>query len=87
MVSYKFRISTRRSKKYDAVFDDGRIVSFGAFKRDGTPYQQYKDSTNLRAFRAYDHNDPKRRERYFQRHKVSYPMYSADWFSKVFLWT
>jgi hypothetical protein len=57
MVSYKFRISTRRSKKYDAVFDDGRIVSFGAFKRDGTPYQQYKDSTPLRAFRAYDHNE------------------------------
>jgi hypothetical protein len=53
---YTFRVSTKRTKKYDAVFDNGRVVSFG----------------------AYDHNDPKRRERYFQRHKVSYPMYSAD---------
>jgi hypothetical protein len=83
---YRFRISHKRTKKYDAVFDDGRIVSFGSFKRDGSPYQQFKDLTPLRAFRAYDHNDSERRSRYYKRHKTNYPKYTADWFSKAFLW-
>jgi hypothetical protein len=47
MVSYKFRVSSKPTKKYDAVFDDGRIVSFGSFKRDGTPYQQSKSISCL----------------------------------------
>jgi hypothetical protein len=86
MVSYKFRVSNRKDKKYDALLDDGRIVSFGAIKRDGEPYDQFKDSTPLRVYHDFDHNDPKRRERYYKRHKINYPMYSADWFSKKYLW-
>lgn len=83
---YIFRLSNKPDKKYDAVFADGRIISFGAIKRSGEPYQQYKDRTPLKAFKQYDHNDEQRRERYYLRHRRNYPKYSADWFSKKYLW-
>ncbi|GMF32354.1 unnamed protein product [Phytophthora lilii] len=54
---FPFRISKRKGKKYDAVFDDGRVVSFGGTKRNGEPYQQYRDITPLRAFSEYDHGN------------------------------
>ncbi|GMF66397.1 unnamed protein product [Phytophthora lilii] len=57
---FTFRISKRKDKKYDAVFDDGRVVSFGGIKRNGEPYQQYRDSTPLRAFSKYDHGNIER---------------------------
>lgn len=85
-MSFKLRISHNKKKKYDAVFDDGHIVSFGAIRPDGTPYEQYKDSTPLKKFSKYDHYDLKRRELYYKRHKINYPKFSADWFSKTFLW-
>lgn len=84
--NFRFRISHNKKKKYDAVFDDGRIISFGAIKRSSEPYQQFRDSTPLGKFRAYDHNDLKRRELYYRRHKINYPKFSADWFSKKYLW-
>lgn len=77
---YTIRVSTSKDKKYDAVFKD-KVVSFGA-----KGYAQYKDKTPLRAYASLDHNDEKRRELYYKRHNKKYPMYSADWFSKVYLW-
>ncbi|ETN14285.1 hypothetical protein PPTG_07914 [Phytophthora nicotianae INRA-310] len=50
-LGYKFRVSKRKGKKYDALLSDGRIVSFGAIKSNGEPYQQYQDRTSLKAFR------------------------------------
>lgn len=85
---FAFRVSTKRGKKYDAVFDDGRVVSFGAIKKDGVPYAQFRDRTNIKAFKQYDHNDTKRRDRYYKRHGAineSKP-YTPDWFSKKYLW-
>ncbi|ETM47983.1 hypothetical protein L914_07430 [Phytophthora nicotianae] len=67
-LGYKFRVSKRKGKKYDALLSDGRVVSFGAIKSNGEPYQQYQDRTNLKAYRDYDHKDTKRRERYYKRH-------------------
>jgi hypothetical protein len=88
MVLYKLRVSSKPTKKYDAVFADGRIVSFGGIKRDGRPYDQFKDSTSLKAFAMYDHNDKTRRERFYKRHgpiDESNP-YTPSWFSKKYLW-
>ncbi|KAL7678691.1 putative intramolecular chaperone auto-processing domain-containing protein [Plasmopara halstedii] len=78
----------RKDKKYDAVFDDGRVVSFGGIKRNGEPYQQYRDITPLRAFSKYDHGNIERKQRFYRRHgpiDTSKP-YTASWFSKTFLW-
>ncbi|KAL7682749.1 hypothetical protein Plhal304r1_c046g0126861 [Plasmopara halstedii] len=78
----------RKDKKYDAVFDDGRVVSFGGIKRNGEPYQQYRDITPLRAFSKYDHGNIERKQRFYRRHgpiDTSKP-YIASWFSKTFLW-
>lgn len=81
-----FRLSVNPHKKYDAVFNDGKYVSFGAIRPNGVPYEQFRDRTPLRAYSSYDHNDPVRRERYYKRHLINYPKYSADWFSKKYLW-
>jgi len=59
MPAFKFRISQRKGKKYDALFADGRVVSFGGLRGDGKPYGQYKDRTSLKAYSAYDHKDKK----------------------------
>lgn len=88
MAAFKFRISQRKGKKYDALFPDGRIVSFGGLRGDGKPYAQYKDRTSLKAYSAYDHKDKNRRKAYYSRHG---PLdeenpYTADWFSKEYLW-
>jgi len=66
------------------VFADGRIISFGAIKRSGEPYQQYRDRTTLKAYQSYDHKDKKRREAYYKRHGPidDENPYTADWFSK-----
>lgn len=63
----KVEKSTRKGKKYMAtVRDDGtgktRIVHFGALT-----FQQYRDSTRLKLYSDYNHNDLQRRHRYFQR--------------------
>lgn len=88
MKRFTFRRSLRKDKKYDVVFDDGSYISFGAIKRNGEPYQQFKDSTPLKLFSAYDHGDKERRLRYYARHgsMESAKPYSPDWFSKRYLW-
>lgn len=88
MAAFKFRVSRRKGKKYDAVFADGRVVSFGGLRGDGKPYAQYKDRTSLKAYTAYDHHDKKRRGAYYARHGLinNDKPYTADWFSKKFLW-
>lgn len=72
-------------KKYIAILnDDGKIkkVSFGH-----QDYQQYQDRTPLRLYSHLNHLDKKRRELYYKRHNKEYPIYSADWFSKTYLWS
>ena len=88
MSQFTIRVSKRKDKKYDAVFDDGRVVSFGGIRKDGRPYQQYRDTTPLRAYREYDHLDLRRRNNFYKRHGslTSSKPYSADYFSKKFLW-
>ena len=80
----RWEVSPLKAKKYRVWLRDGdRLfkVDFGA-----KGYQQYRDQTPLKAYAADDHNDLARRERYYQRHRKDYPMYSADYFSKKYLW-
>ncbi|GMF25009.1 unnamed protein product [Phytophthora lilii] len=78
---FTFRISKKKDKKYDAVFDDGRVVSFGGIKRNGEPYQQYRDSTPLRAFSKYDHGNIERNSDFIRHGPIdnSKPN-TASWF-------
>lgn len=55
--------SANRLKKYDAVFDDGKVVSFGARHENGVPYDDYLLT-----------GDRAKRERYIARHRVN-----EDW--------
>lgn len=63
-----------------------RTIHFGAIKKDGTPYNQFKDSTGLGLYSKYDHKDKDRKARYYKRHNKSYGRYSADALSKKYLW-
>lgn len=74
-------ISPTKNKKYRVILNTGRIVDFGD-KR----HAQYRDSTPLKAYSHLNHNDKERRDRYYARHKIDYPKYSADWLSKTYLW-
>lgn len=91
MVLRNLRKSTRKNKKYQIDLIDHktkkkiRTIHFGAIKKDGTPYAQYKD-TALGLYSKYDHNDKDRRARYYKRHKKKYGKYSADALSKRYLW-
>ena len=70
-----------KTKKYRVYLSNGKHVDFGA-----RGYEQFRDSTPLRAFSDYDHNDVLRRQRYYQRHNINYPKFSADYMSKRYLW-
>src|SRR6056297_871941 len=50
----------------DDPIDSIKTVRFGGIKKDGTPYEQYKDK--LGHYSAYDHGDKKRRDNYKRRH-------------------
>jgi hypothetical protein len=88
MSAFHFRVSRRRDKKYDAVFDNGRVVPFGGIRKNGVPYDQFRDQTGIGAYSKYDHNDEQRRARYYMRHGPFNKMkpYTADWFSAKYLW-
>lgn len=86
--------SDRAGKKYTAVIQQknaGKIkyIHFGAIKQDGTPYQQYKDSTKLKFYKKYDHGDRNRQKKYIARHKhyIKPGYYSSGEFAMRFLWT
>ena len=82
------------NKKYTAVLDNGKRVSFGDRR-----YEQYRDSVPKRLggglYSHLDHNDAKRRENYRRRHagvqkssgrRAIDEQYSPAWFSYHYLW-
>ena len=77
----KFEKSKAKGKKYAAILPDGKRVNFGALG-----YEHYKDRTPLKLYSHLDHNSLERRKLYYQRHNKDYPKYSADYFSKKYLW-
>ena len=48
---------------------------------------QFGNDTPLKLYKNLDHLDKSRRDLYYKRHKKNYPKYSADYFSKRFLWS
>jgi hypothetical protein len=80
---YEFKVSTRKNKKYDVYKNGKYLVSFGAIKTDGTPYEQYYDK--IGSYSKYNHNDNKRKDNYYKRHgKAKFE--SAKYFSHKYLW-
>lgn len=79
----KFFISQRRNKKYRVdIYQNNKFmksVHFGDRR-----YQHYHDQIGL--YSDLDHNDMQRLQLYYKRHKKNYPEFSADFFSKKFLW-
>lgn len=75
---YKIYLSNKKYKKYAAKVND-RFVHFGD-KR----YQHYRDKMGY--YKNLDHNDKKRRDRYYSRHNKDYGKGTADYFSKHVLW-
>lgn len=87
MSSYKYFFvkSPYKSKKYRAYFADASYTDFGAIKKDGTPYSQFEDKA-LGLYSNYNTYDKNKKNNYYKRHSYDYPIYSADWFSKKYLW-
>jgi hypothetical protein len=71
-------------KKYNAILEENgkqKKIEFGDQR-----FQHFKDSTPLKLYSYLDHLDKKRQELYYKRHNKNYPKYSADYFSKKYLW-
>lgn len=86
MYRLEFSKSKNKLKKYKVIVYKNnkkyKVVNFGSIT-----HQHFKDTTPLKLYSNLDHNDNKRRLNYFKRHKKNYPKYSADYFSKKYLWS
>ena len=86
MVRFEWSKGSNKKKYKVVIYDiDGKkrkTVNFGS-----APNNQYRDTTPLKLYTNKNHNDKKKRKAYFARHKINYPKYSADWFSKKYLWS
>jgi|EP01047_Picozoa_sp_COSAG01_P076799 hypothetical protein len=74
--------SKLKSKKYSVyVLRDGkpRLIHFGS-----RMHQHYRDK--LGHYSALDHNDERRRERYYARFGLATDKNTAKWFSHKYLW-
>ena len=77
--------ATAKNKKYSAYLKNkktGKIkkINFGDIR-----YEHYYDKLGL--YSHLNHLDKKRRRNYIKRHSVnSFKPYSANYFSKFFLW-
>ena len=80
-----FEKAKAKNKKYSALLKNkktGRIkkINFGDVR-----YQQYYDRLGL--YSHLNHGDPERRRRYIARHSAnSFKPYSANYFSRFYLW-
>ncbi len=87
-MSFEFKKSTNKNKKYDVFLDGKKIASYGAIG-----YQHYFDK--IGEYSELDHLDKERRKKYRERHSKilnkngipSYQVkYSPAWFSWHLLW-
>lgn len=82
---YYIAVSKRPDKKYSIFTKDHKgykfLLHFGA--RD---YEQFKDSTPLKAFSYKDHGDKDRRRLYFARHGLTSDKTSPKYWSNKYLW-
>lgn len=77
--------SANYNKKYTAFVKENpdstsmTVIEFGS--RNNTQYYDL-----LEHYKAQNNLNPVNLKNYYLRHKVNYPKFSADWFSKTFLW-
>ena len=88
---YKFYKSNRKGKKYKVeIFKNKKkikTIHFGGINvKTGIPYAQFKDSTPLKLYSKYNHNDKKRKDRYYKRHGKYKSKMTAKYFSHKYLW-
>ena len=82
---YEFIKSRRKNKKYDVYKNDKYLVSFGAIRTNGIPYEQYYDKIGL--YKRYNHLDKTRQLNYMKRHfKDINKRETAGWFAYHYLW-
>lgn len=80
---FKFFISQRRYKKYRVdIYLNNKFVKSVHF--GDRRYEHFYDSIGL--YPDLNHNDMGRLQLYYKRHRKNYPEFSADWFSKRYLW-
>ena len=73
-------------KKYRVIIFDNKDKKIKTVQFGNKKYQHYRDDTPLKLYKKLDHLDKDRRDLYYKRHKINYPKYSADYFSKKYLW-
>lgn len=79
---YTITPSSKKDKKYDVTFADGKTLSFGQ-----KGYQQYRDSA-LGIYKEFDHLDKRRQDAYRKRFQKKINIkYSPAWFSNTYLWS
>jgi hypothetical protein len=86
---YIVTVSRRKKAKYDVYTIDkdnklDYLLSFGAIKDNGVPYDQYQDKFGY--YSKYDHLNKARRDRYYARHGHSDDVTSAKFWSNWALW-
>ena len=82
--------STKTKNKYMACLksDPKHWVHFGGIRANGVPYDQYRDSTPLKLYSKYDHDDIDRLENYLKRHQSDITgEFTAGTLSYLFLWS
>lgn len=82
----EFRRSTSAHKKYDAVLVNKKTKREKKVPFGDSRYEQFKDKA-LGLYKHKDHNDPKRRTAYRQRHAgEEKKKFSPGYFAWKFLW-
>jgi len=74
------------NKKYKVILFDKNNKKIKTIQFGDKRYKHYKDITPLKLYTHLNHNDKERRKLYYKRHKINYPKYTPDYFSKRYLW-
>jgi hypothetical protein len=82
---YYIKKSTRKNKKYDIyVKDNDKYKYHLSFGQLG--YEQFKDTTPLKIYSKYDHNNQLRQYNFFRRHGRTNDKNSSNYWSGKYLW-
>ncbi len=84
MIRLKWFRGTGKKKYKVELYEKGkkiRTIQFG--HKD---YPHFSDKTPLKLYSYKDTKDRERKRLYYKRHNKNYGKYSADWFSKKYLW-
>ena len=79
--------SRTKNKKYDGIIRNKNTKKEKRVPYGDIRYQHYRDTTKLKLYSHLDHNDPKRRKNYKNRHeKTRHNKFSSSWFAYKYLW-